>query len=123
ISRVNAIIDRLPAADFDESEKAAILGEAKFLRALWYFDLVQYFGGVPLQLHEVKNESEAFLPRASVEEVYDQIIADATDAAGLLSAPHEFPQSGRATSGAAKTLLAHVYMVRREFALAEQQLT
>ncbi|ALL06064.1 hypothetical protein AQ505_11510 [Pedobacter sp. PACM 27299] len=122
ISKVNSIIDRLPAANFENNLKTPILAEAKFLRALWYLDLVQYYGGVPLQLHEVTKESEASLPRSSVESIYAQIEADAVEAAETLSPVSGFPQSGRATAGAAKTLLAHAYLVQKKYAQAEKQL-
>jgi hypothetical protein len=122
ISQVNAIIDRLPAASFTDNLKAPVMGEAKFLRALWYFDLVQFYSRVPLQIHEVTKESEASLPRSSTDDVFKQIIADATDAVSALAAPAAFPQSGRATSGAAKTLLANVYIVQKKYDLAEKQL-
>lgn len=118
IARVNTILTRIENADFDQEAKDLIIGEAKFLRAYYYFNLVRYFGGVPLYLTEVTKEEEAFLPRASADEVYEVIIADANEAITKLPAP-SFPQNGRANKGSASTLLAKVYMTRQDFATAE----
>ena len=60
ISRANTILDRMDASEMNEAEKTAYKAEALFLRAYYYFDLVQHWGGVPLMLHEVKNETDAF---------------------------------------------------------------
>ncbi len=119
ISRANIVIGRLAEAPIEEAAKNDIEGQAKFIRALNYFKLVRHFGEVPLYLKEVTKASEAFLPRASVNDVYTQIIADAQDAISKLSGPAAFPQTGQATKGAATMLLAEVYMTRKEYAQAE----
>lgn len=94
-----------------DSEKNAVKAEALFLRAYYYYDLVQHWGGVPLILEEVQNEADAFKAKSSAEEVYNQIITDLTEAITLgLPVPSKFPQSGRATMGAAKMLRAYAYM-------------
>lgn len=118
IARVNTILSRIESADFSQEAKDVIIGEAKFLRAYYYFNLARYFGGVPLYLTEVVEQADAFLPRSSVDEVYDIIIADATDAVAKLPAP-AFPQNGRANKGSASTLLAEIYMTRQDFEAAE----
>ncbi|MGY3055296.1 hypothetical protein ACVWYG_003511 [Pedobacter sp. UYEF25] len=110
IAMVNTILTRLPSVDFDQSAKDAISGEALFLRAYYYFDLVQHYGGVPLQLEEITAPEQAFKPRNSVEEVYAQIVADLTAAIPKLPVVTSFPQTGRASKGAAKMLLAYTYM-------------
>lgn len=118
IARANTILDRIEQASFDQAAKDPIIGEAKFLRSLYYFNLVRYFGGVPLYLKEVVTEADAFLPRSTVDEVYEVIIGDLQDAIDKLPEP-SFPQNGRANKGAASTLLAEVYMTRKDFAAAE----
>ena len=117
ISRTNVILDRLASITFNmaDSDRNQITGEAKALRAHYYFDLVRHYGGVPLYLHEVKTRSTAYLPRASADSVYAQIISDLTDAAGLLQPP-SFPQTGKITRGMAETELALVHMTRQDFA-------
>lgn len=124
IARANAIVDRIGAADFSETIKDKLLGEALFLRAFYYYDLVQHYGGVPLQLKDVISVEEAFVPRSSIQQVYDQIIADLNAAMPKLAEVTVFPQSGRATKGAAKMLLAYAYMSKpkREYAKAESEL-
>ncbi len=124
VSRVNTILSRIDGVEFSEDVKTRIRGEALFLRAFYYYDLVQHYGGVPLQLQEITSEEGAFLPRSSAAEVYDQIIADLTAAIPALPVAATFPQSGRATKGAAKMLLAYAYMSKpeREYAKAETEL-
>lgn len=119
ISRCNIVIERLLNADIPDDARKNIDGQAKFLRALNYFKLVRLFGGVPLFLKEVNKADDAFNPRATVEEVYNQIILDAKDAIQELGVPAKFPQTGEATKGAASLLLAEVYMVQKKWADAE----
>lgn len=123
ISRANTVLDRIRNKNFSEEFINSVVGEAKFLRAFYYFQLVQTFGGVPLYLTEVTGVNNAFLPRASVDEVYKQIIDDVTEAIDKLKAP-QFPQSGRATQGSARMLLAKVLLTKPEhdYENAETQL-
>lgn len=121
IARVNQIIDAIDAVDFDAAVKNNIKGQAYFLRAFAYFDLVQYFGKVPLHLKPANTLGETALPLSSVDSIYQQIISDAKQAATLL--PDKATQEpGRATSGAAKTLLGNVYIVLKKWAEAESVL-
>jgi hypothetical protein len=80
INRANAVLDNVPEIDMDANLKARVLGEAKFLRALTYFNMVRRWGGVPIILNEVRSSdiSELQVPRNTVEEVYTQISADGT---------------------------------------------
>lgn len=118
IARANQVLASVDGVDFAEASKNNIKGQAYFLRALAYFDLVQYFGKVPLHLTPVTNREEAALPLSEVDAVYTQIIADASEAASLL--PKKSAQeAGRATSGAAQTLLGNVYAVQKNWPAAE----
>lgn len=123
ISRANTVLSRIEGTDFPEEFKNSIVGQSKFLRAYYYFMLVRCFGGVSLHLDEVRGTDNAFLPRSSAEDVYKAIINDATDAIAKLKAP-EFPQTGFATQGSARMLLAQVLMTKpdRDYAGAETQL-
>jgi hypothetical protein len=124
ISRANIVIGRIPlATKATEVGKARADGQAKFLRAWNYFKLVRLFGGVPLYLEEVDKADEAFKNRATADEVYAQIIADAKDAINELLPPSKFPQSGEATKGSATMLLADVYVTLKKYAEAEALLT
>lgn len=106
ISRTNSVLDRIEGTSFSEDFKNHIIGQAKFLRAYFYFQLVQYYGGVPLYLKEVKGVNDAFLPRSTETEVYESIISDAKDAVSKLPTV-SFPQDGSVTQGAARMLLAY----------------
>ena len=121
IARANQVLAPIDAVDFDATIKNNIKGQAYFLRALAYFNLVQYFGKVPLHLTPAGSLAETALTPSGVEEVYAQIIADATQAASLLL-DKSGQEAGRATSGAAKTLLANVYTVQKKWADAETPL-
>lgn len=120
IARANTIIDRIPlSTQSSEEVRKSVDGQAKFLRAWCYFKLVRLFGGVPLSLHEVKKADDAFLPRSTATQVYDQIIKDANDAISELLPPAKFPQTGEATKGAATMLLADVDVTLKKYAEAE----
>jgi starch-binding outer membrane protein, SusD/RagB family len=124
ISRLNTILTYIEGANLSETAKNRILGETYFLRAFYYYDLVTHFGPVALHLTQVKSENGAFLSRSSVADVYNQVITDVKAAIPLLPVATTFPQTGRATKGAAKMLLAYAYMSKpqREYALAEAEL-
>jgi hypothetical protein len=121
ISRANVILDRINGGTLTDAAKNDIVGQAKFLRAWNFFKLVRYFGGVPLFIHEVKEAEQAFLPRASANEVYAQIVDDAKDAITRLSNPvfTSNKQGGQASKGSATMLLAEVYMEQKKYAEAE----
>lgn len=110
INNCNAIISRADrVTDMDEAKKAIRVGEAKYLRAFYYFLLVQTFGPVHLTL----EESQGVVVEASrtpVDEVYDAIIADLDYAVANL--PPVADHYGRATRPAAEFLLAKVYLTR-----------
>ena len=118
IARANQVLALIDGVDFDATVKSNLKGQALFLRALSYFELVQYFGKIPMHLTPVSSFGEAALPLSSVDSIYDQIIADASQAASLLPTK-SVQEPGRATSGAAKTLLGNAYIVLKEYALAE----
>ncbi|MET3878110.1 RagB/SusD family nutrient uptake outer membrane protein [Chitinophaga sp. OAE865] len=117
IDRANRVIKNVPGITMDATAKAQIIGEAKFLRALIYFDLVQAFGDVPLVTAPTSDVVNVSLKRTPVDAVYAQIIGDLKDAvAANLPAQYTTPGTvGRATSGAAKSLLAKVYLTRKDY--------
>ena len=115
ITNANNLIDNLekPESAVTPSLKKRLIGEAKFLRAYYYQYAVQFWGEVPLVLHKGVNDEGEQLTRAAIDDVYKQIETDLTDAA--LNLPHVSEYSGsdrgRATWGAAKTLLSKIYLV------------
>jgi hypothetical protein len=128
VARCNIIIANIAlpaAASIPDDVKTEIRGEAEFLRALYYFKLVQYYGGVPLQITPVTTPDASFIPRSTTAQVYAQITADATAAIADLPVP-KFTggkQTGVATKGAATMLLADVDMTLLKFPEAETLLT
>ena len=123
ISRANVAIDNIPDIPIDTALRSQLVREAKFIRALLYFNLVRFHGDVPLILHDptTVDVNKLLVPRTSKDSVYQQIIADLRDAANL---PKAFTgaDKGRATSGAAHGLLAKVYVTRRQWAAALTEL-
>jgi hypothetical protein len=112
----NTVIDRIGAVTMNESIKARYIGEAKFLRALMYFNIVRMYGDVPLILKETADVSDGYsYSRNPVSEVYAQIINDLTDSEKTLPATYTGADVGRATSGAAKGLLAKVYLTQKNW--------
>ena len=106
INRANVVIDKVTDANWlDEQSKQNYVGEARFLRGLMYFNLVRYFGGVPIVLHDGEGEGA---PRNSIDEVFAQIIEDFTAAESL---PANYStRDSKASSLAASALLSKVYL-------------
>jgi hypothetical protein len=92
--------------------RARLEGEARFLRAFFYFDLVRLFGKLPVSDHPLTAAEAATLPRSPVSNAYDLIISDLVFASNNLAASYSGADRGRATRWAAKSLLALVYMTR-----------
>ncbi len=109
IVRANSVIHRGEAVPMAEGLKQQYIGEARFLRALFYFYGVRLWGDLPLIVHEVTSLEEVNVERSAVQNVYAQIIADLEFAAQTVPASN---QEGRATLGAIKALLAKVYLTR-----------
>ena len=110
INRCNAAVDRADGViGLDPTKKMVRVGEAKFLRALSYFWLVQQWGDVPMPIKEgLSGKMDAI--KTPSKDIYSQIIADLTEASTNL--PLSQTDAGRATKGAAKFLLAKVYLTR-----------
>jgi hypothetical protein len=117
VRRANVIIEKVPPISMDETLKSRYIGEAKFLRALFYFDFVRAWGGVPLV---TTTDPPLGLARADTNQVYALILSDLQSA--INSLPESYQQSsdvGRATKWAAEALLARVSLFRHNFVDAE----
>jgi hypothetical protein len=120
INRANAAIDAIPTIQFDTTLRSRLVRESKFLRALFYFNLVRFYGDVPLVLHnpaDASNLNSLKVDRTPAATVYAQIIADLTDAQNLPSS-YSGADIGRATGGAAKSLLVKVYLTQQNWTTA-----
>lgn len=110
IDAANLVIKNVPSISMDENMKSQFLGEAYFYRALAYYHLVKNFGGVPIRTQPTLDLSATGGKRETVDKVYAQIIADLKLAETSL--PQKWSTVGAPTSGAAKTMLADVYLMR-----------
>ena len=119
----NYTLNRLQGSSLDAAVSGPIEGQLKFLRAYFYFHLTQHFGDVVLTTAPVATPGEAFaLLRSPQAEVYAQIEQDLTDAVALLPATYPAAQVGRATKGAALSLLGKVYLTEKKYGEAVTQL-
>jgi len=121
INAANIAIDEIPtipSAQFVNPAHSAanLIREARFIRALYYFNLVRMYGNVPLVIHSASNLAQAskLVSRTPKDSVYAQIIAD-LDSATLLPATYTGADVGRVTSGAAHALLGKVYVTLRDW--------
>lgn len=122
IYRCNLVLQNLENVQMTEEQRAQIAGQASFVRALCYFNLVRLWGAVPV-ITKTQTVAEARSnKRAAVTEVYDLIIKDLAVAKGL---PEVWPESerGRATSYAARALLAKVYLYMKDYQEVVNELT
>jgi tetratricopeptide (TPR) repeat protein len=116
----NLTLEKLATATIDDAPKKEIEGQLKFLRAYQYFNLVQYFGDVVIVTSTLVVPDPAFdLVRSPQTEVWAQIEKDLKEAVALLPAKYaNAGDKGRATKGAALSLLGKAYMVQKKYAEA-----
>ena len=117
ISRCNNIISRLETAEINEQKKNQYKGEALFVRAYCYFNLVRIFGALPIVENEFRSPGEVAsydMSRKPESEVYLLIISDLVSSGELLANVTGLGK-GRASAGAAKTLLGKVYLTQKQY--------
>ena len=115
INRANLAISKIPSIDMDVTERNTLVAEAKFIKALLYFNLIRYYGDVPYKDSETTSLNDLNIPRTPVATIYENIIRDLeycvvhlkVKTAGL---------AGHATQDAAKTLLASIYLTKGSMA-------
>lgn len=119
VKRANVVIEKLPDVTMNETLKTRYIAEARFLRALFYFDLVRAWGDVPLITKVITSPGQSRTPAA---EVFAVIIGDLGLAISGLPEKSDYAatEMGRATKGAARGLLARVYLFRKDFVNAEK---
>jgi len=116
INQASDIINNIPSSPLSDASKNKYGAEAKFMRAFFYFYFVRMFGGVPLITTATTSlDPNAFnTKRASIQEVYNQIIKDLKEAAPMLPEVSQTP-AGRATRGAALAMLTKVYLTMASY--------
>jgi hypothetical protein len=122
IGRANRALFYIQQLDLDPAFKNRLIGEIKFLRALWYFDLVRCFGGVPIvttviDVNDFESVNNIVYVRKSKQETYAQIELDLAEAIEKLPLKSQYAQEdkGRATKGAAQALLAKAYLYQEKW--------
>jgi hypothetical protein len=113
IGRANVVIQRVPGiANMSDAIRKRSIGEAQFLRAKYYFDLVRAFGDVPLITTPPTTLDQVNIPRSPEAQVYDQIVSDLEAAFTNLPGNYSGADLGRATKWSAAGLLAKVQLTR-----------
>ena len=121
IYRTNQVLAHVPAIPMDATLRSRLVAEARFVRALSYFDLVYFFGNVPLITVEPTVLTRA--PQGTIEQGEALIIADLVAAIPDLPLTYGAADKGRATKGSAQALLAKVYMQQRKYSEASTVFT
>ncbi len=118
IARANIAINRIPDIEMTTALKERLVGEAKFLRAFNYLRLVQWFGDIPLITSQLTEDQFFTQKRNSKAEIYALIEKDLKDAISTLPerSKYAYTDLGRATKGAAKGILAKLYMIQKKYA-------
>lgn len=114
----NIGLAEIPNIEMDDGLRSRLLGELHFIRGYMYFELVRLFGAVPLQITPTKDLSVLTIERTDEQVVYDQIILDLEDAESRLPFRYTGADIGRATTGAASSLLAKVYLTLEDWSQA-----
>jgi starch-binding outer membrane protein, SusD/RagB family len=108
---VNVVLDKIEGAGLDVAYTNEVKAEMKFLRALYYYTMVQTWGDIPLVLKPITDFTQSYNTlRSPVADVYAQIIKDLQDAIAVLPAADKVSAAGRVSKGAAQTLLGKVYL-------------
>lgn len=118
IARANNVITNVPAVEMNEGLRNRIIGEAKFIRAYNYFNLVNIFGRVPLKLLPQLTQEAIHVPLSEVSAVYQQIEKDLTDASMVLPPSYSGGDVGRITKGAALAMLGKVSVYQQKWSEA-----
>jgi hypothetical protein len=121
INRANMVLGKADGVTDNPPLRDRLVGEAKFLRAWAYFELVSQWGDVPLYTETVTSAS-GFQGKSPAADIYALIISDLTDAVTKLPDSYGSSDNGRATKGAANTLLGRVQMQKGDYAAAKTAL-
>lgn len=119
IFRANLVIENVPAIEMDKTLQAQYIGEAKFLRALYYWYLTTMYGEVPLFTKPFNVPEDAFIAKSAIADIYTVMIQDLQDATTVLPVSYGASDLGRATKGAAMSLLGKVYLYAKNYTQAE----
>lgn len=125
--RANQVLDNVPNIEMDAEVKKRVLGQAYFLRGLYFYHLVNLFGNVALPTHAPKSNADYYVRQSTQEEGWAQVIADFSKAAEMLPVTYngltgpDAGQAGRATKGAALGFLGKAYLFTKQYQKAADQ--
>lgn len=115
IEQVNMLLANIDKAQMDATRRDAIKGEAKFLRAYFYFVLVQFWGDVPFKTTATASASDIFYPRTPAAEIYDFIYKEMVEAEGLVPPVTSYTYAERPSKSAVQGMLARVCLFMAGF--------
>lgn len=118
IARANIILQNIDKTDMSEQFKAQYQGEARFMRGLFYFTLMDYFGGVPIYDESfivAENFNNMNQPRESADKVREFVLADMEAAIATLPVQWDDANKGRATSGAAMSMKGKILLYNKQY--------
>lgn len=121
VARANTVIQNVPNITMTDELKARYIGEAKFMRALFYFNLLDFYGGVPLYDEKTVIETDfnnMTKPRSTAEETRSFILSDLDAAVAVLPDSWESSNAGRATKDAAIALKGKVLLYAKKYSEA-----
>lgn len=121
IERANMLLANIDRAEIDETQKNRIKGEAKFLRAYYYFLLVQNWGDVPFKTEPTKSAADVYYARTPQTEVYDFIYNEMVEAEGLVRPISEYTYAERVTQSAVQGFLARVSLFMAGFPINDTE--
>lgn len=124
IAYANQVIENVPEiVDMEDADRDMIVAEAKFLRALYHFNLLVAFENIPLITKTQKSSDEFYVTQATPAAVWVQIEQDLTDAKADLPASWGGEDLGRATRWTASAYLGKAYLFQEKFGAAVTELT
>jgi starch-binding outer membrane protein, SusD/RagB family len=126
VLRANEVLQYVPAINMDAALKNRVLGQAYFLRALFYFHLADFYKNVPMPLTPAQSSADYFAKQVPQDQVWAQVISDFTKAKDMLPVSYANlgtadAQVGRATKGAAAAYLGKTYLFTKNYAAAADQ--
>lgn len=123
VFRANLIIQEVGKIKMDETARDRMVGEGRFLRAYYYWQLTTLFGEVPLITEaDPSDPKKAAVGKSSVDDIYNLIIDDLKQAIDVLPVSYDSKNAGHVTKGAAEALLGKVYLYAKNYPLAEEAL-
>ena len=117
----NLVISRIEQSPLEEEEKAPLLGEAKFLRAMFYYYLATLWGDVPFWTDELVIDEVSIIPKTAKEDIFEYILNDLEAAESILPATTWGQNGGRATKWAAKMLKARIFLWQKDWGNANTE--